>query len=94
MHFVHTLFTYKHVISFNFMPKNMVLLCKYECISMSIYDKYAWHAGIHIVLHGDMLLCINIGMFDLIILTQITLNRFLSIIDVPYMYYSKTKCNT
>ena len=61
MHFVHTLFTCTYA-----MLKTSVL--------MSIYDKYR-HAGIHVVLNRDMLafvLCINIDMLDLIILTQIT----------------------
>ena len=41
---------------------------------MFIYDKYE-HTDIHVVLNRDMLaflLCINIGMLDLIFLTQVT----------------------
>ena len=51
---------------------------------MFIYDKYE-HVGIHVVLNRDMLaflLCINMGMLDLIILTQITPHKFI----VTYVY--------
>ena len=51
-------------MSFSFIPKNMLLLCEYTWILMSIYEKYG-HAGIHVVLNRDMLaflFCVNIGI--------------------------------